>query len=314
MPPERQAEAALPRTLPNLQDHHLATAVDGKHLWRVRAALTASQRAKNSALIRAAHRGKLAFVKCLLAAGADVHAASSAALKTACEYGHIRVLRALVAAGADVQANDNEPLLLAACTGFQAGVRCLIAAGADVHARNNEALWAAARIGHLPTVQTLVQAGADIHANHDDALLVACDPGHEDVIDYLIARGTYSQSTLGAALREAAFYGHTRIVKKLRLQGASLTHLLPKMLQYSDSVQMAAVSTGNVWRISVAKYAEVLHLEALYVLLARRGHGDLSAMLRATRLLEPLDPSARATVVADLLPRAAKAPTAHAGP
>ena len=60
-------------------------------------------------LIFASNRGHSGIVKALLAAGADVNAATDygrTALITACEDGHLEAARALVAAGANVNAAD----------------------------------------------------------------------------------------------------------------------------------------------------------------------------------------------------------------
>ena len=94
----------------------------------------------NTALIIASQRGYLDIVKALIAAGADVNAASkdgNTALTVASSNGHLEVVKALIAKRADVNAADkdgNTALILASHAGHHDIMKALIAAGANVNA------------------------------------------------------------------------------------------------------------------------------------------------------------------------------------
>lgn len=233
-------------------------------------------------------------------------------LTQAAKQGDLAALRAALAAGADVHAENDHALRQAAYDGDLTIVQCLLDAGADVHAADNAALRDAVSRGHLATVRAHVEAGADTDVSSGSILCWAASNGRAAVIDYLLSVCAYSQAAIGETLKRAALFGHAGIVRTLRLHGARLSPLLPHLHHYSSEVQLAAIAMGRLWRISSGKHVRGLHLEALYVLLDRQGHGELTRMLRATRLLEPLAPAARALVLVDLLQRTSEVELAHA--
>lgn len=106
-----------------------------------------------TALMLAAHAGKLDMVKALIEAGADVNATDArgwgalmkAAYNADLDRGFADVAQALIDAGANVEAAIGygiRPLMLAAGYGETAVVETLLRAGADVLARNDGGLTA----------------------------------------------------------------------------------------------------------------------------------------------------------------------------
>jgi ankyrin repeat protein len=106
-----------------------------------------------TALMLAAHAGRLDLVKALIDAGADVNATDErgwgalrkAAYNPDLDRGFADVAQALIDAGANVEAPIGygvRPLMLAAGYGETAVVETLLRAGADVLARNDGGLTA----------------------------------------------------------------------------------------------------------------------------------------------------------------------------
>ena len=124
-------------------------------------------------LYNAAEKGHGEIVSGLVAAGADVNAATQdgyTPLYAAAEKGHGEIASGLVAAGADVNAarqDGSTPLYTAALKGHGEFVSGLVAAGADVNAAmqgGSTPLVVAAQTGHGEIVSGLVAAGADVNA------------------------------------------------------------------------------------------------------------------------------------------------------
>lgn len=134
-------------------------------------------------------------------------------------------------------------------------------------------------------------------------------------MDCLLAAGADIR-TLGPGLvKIAADSGSTETLQCLIAAGADRKGLLRGLAGYPPAVQKLVVSTGKPLRISVEKYAHHgVCPEAIYVLLDRQGKTDLTAMLRATQMLEPLEPAARADLLADLLSQEKQPETARATP
>jgi ankyrin repeat protein len=78
-------------------------------------------------------------------------------LFVAAEHGDANKVRELLAAGADVHAATDYALRWAASRGHRETVEILLAAGADVHALGDGALCWAATEGHTETVRTLAK-------------------------------------------------------------------------------------------------------------------------------------------------------------
>jgi ankyrin repeat protein len=123
-----------------------------------------------TALIYAAAKGSLDIVQILLAAGADVNAASNSGQTTLSEsayWGHLKIVNLLISAGADVniQEIDGTTLLMKALM-FASGrldiVKVLVNAGAEPNIRNNAgktALSIALEKNNTEAVQILRQVG-----------------------------------------------------------------------------------------------------------------------------------------------------------
>jgi ankyrin repeat protein len=127
-------------------------------------------------LVAAAEAGDIGAVRELLAAGADVDAASvdgATALHWAAHRDVPRLVRLLLDAGADVSATNRygvQPIALAATNGSAVVLRQLLAAGADPNATmpgGETVLMTAARAGPPDAVRVLLRAGADPNARDD---------------------------------------------------------------------------------------------------------------------------------------------------
>ncbi|KAF4960407.1 hypothetical protein FGADI_1054 [Fusarium gaditjirri] len=184
----------------------------------------------------AAQNGHKAVVEKLLAAGADVNAATKngrTALQEASRGGHLEVVEKLLAAGADV---DDGALQAAAGRGHLEVVEKLLAAGADISSRTHDgwtSLHGAAEGGHLEIVEKLLAAGADINALDGfggwTALHGAAERGHLEIVEKLLAAGAdinaFDDFGGWTALHGAAKGGYLEIVEKLLAAGADVNAL-----------------------------------------------------------------------------------------
>ena len=118
----------------------------------------------------ASERRKIAEVKRLIAAGADVNAKLAddgrTLLHEASADGHAEVVKVLLDAGADVNAkladDESTPLHVASWQGSAEVVKILLAAGADVNAKNKYGqtpLSVASYFGRAEVVKILKAAG-----------------------------------------------------------------------------------------------------------------------------------------------------------
>lgn len=143
-----------------------------KALLQQKADVNAAQGDGSTALHWAATAGDLEMTRMLLAAGANVKAASRIGkitpLVLASQTGNADIIEALLAAGADPNgANDlgTTPLMLAAASGRADAVKALLDHGAQVNARElshgQTALMFAAALNRDAAVRMLLQRGAD---------------------------------------------------------------------------------------------------------------------------------------------------------
>jgi ankyrin repeat protein len=156
----------------------------------------------SESLLQAIATGDVTRVQDALAAGADANARAAGgatALMLAAHAGRVDVVRALLDAGADVNAADDlgwSPLTKAVYNaeqdrGFPEVVAVLIAAGAAIEARiayGIRPLMLAAGYGETAVVQTLLDAGADVLARNDGgltALMMVKEKFYVDVINLL---------------------------------------------------------------------------------------------------------------------------------
>ena len=137
---------------------------------------TAHAAADDPPLVAAAEAGDEGAVRRLLAAGADVDAASvdgATALHWAVHRDLPELVRLLVDAGGDVSVSNRygvQPIALAATNGSAVVLEQLLDAGADPNASmpgGETALMTAARAGPPDAVRVLLRAGADPNARDD---------------------------------------------------------------------------------------------------------------------------------------------------
>jgi ankyrin repeat protein len=145
-------------------------------------------------------------VKLLIAAGADVNAATSAGhtpLLLAADYDGAREsVRLLLDAGADIKARTTLPntvLARAAARGDLELLSLLTRRGATINdvPNGSASLFVAAHDGNLPLITWLLDRGANIETalrlgrepNELTALMVAIDSGQLDAVTLLLARG-----------------------------------------------------------------------------------------------------------------------------
>lgn len=180
----------------------------------------------------------------------------------------------------------------------------------------DEALRNAARIGSFTGVQAALSAGANVHANNDLALRTAALNGYLEVVRCLLDAGADIHELDGAALRWAAVQGHVAVVRVLLEYGALVFHAtLTRMGGLQPAVQMALVEAGNIAGLSATDMARKGGCpSALCALLARQGYSEVSAMLEAMQLLEPLEPEARADLLTDLLAQYTQPEIPHVSP
>ncbi|MET0281884.1 MAG: ankyrin repeat domain-containing protein [Steroidobacteraceae bacterium] len=143
-----------------------------KGLLRERAAVNAAEGDGSTALHWAAYADDLGMVKMLLAADADVNAATRLQAVTplymASQTGDAALIDLLVKHGANPnQANwqGTTPLMIAAASGSAQAVDVLVAHGADVNARESlreqTALMFAANLNRADAIRALIAHGAD---------------------------------------------------------------------------------------------------------------------------------------------------------
>jgi len=223
----------------------------------------------DSPVAKAVKAGDLPGVRKLIAARADVNAASadgSTPLLWAAYNSDADMTRALITAGAKLEAANNygvTPLLQASRTGDAAVMDVLLKAGADpkhAHPEGETPLMAAARSGHVDAVGLLLARGVDVNAadafQSETALMWAAEEGHVDVVDTLLkagadpnrkahvttitARKNADHPTGGfTALMWAARNGHEGVVRRLAAAKADLN------LTNGDGASAAMIAIWN---------------------------------------------------------------------
>ncbi|KMQ97513.1 kinase d-interacting substrate [Lasius niger] len=155
----------------------------------------------STALIFAATKGKIHFVRELINHGADVNAEDAdnwTALLCAAKEGHTEICLELLEHGADLEHRDMggwTALMWATYKGRSATVTMLLARGADVNAHGNfhisSLLWAAGR-GYPDIVKDLIAHGAKVNVGDKygtTALVWASRKGNVEIVDILLKAG-----------------------------------------------------------------------------------------------------------------------------
>ncbi|XP_073711824.1 ankyrin repeat domain-containing protein 6b [Misgurnus anguillicaudatus] len=183
----------------------------------------------------AAHKGHIAVVRILLAAGCDLDIqddGDQTALHRAAVLGNTDVISALTQEGCALDRQDkdgNTALHEAAWHGFSQSVKLLVKAGANVHAKNkagNTALHLACQNGHPQSSKVLLLGGSrpdSKNAAGDTCLHVSARYNHVNVTRALlgaICSVTERNHAGDTALHIAAALNHRKIVRMLLEAGA----------------------------------------------------------------------------------------------
>ncbi|XP_049858446.1 kinase D-interacting substrate of 220 kDa B isoform X1 [Schistocerca gregaria] len=183
-----------------------------------------------TALIFAATKGKLNFVRELINHGAEVNAEDGdnwTALLCAAKEGYADICEELLEHGADTEHRDMggwTALMWAAYKGRDNVVDVLVAHNAEVNAHGNfhlsALLWAAGR-GHSTIVQKLLRNGAKVNVGDKygtTALIWASRKGNTEIVDALLKAGA-NVDTAGmyswTPLLVATLGNHVEVVNRL---------------------------------------------------------------------------------------------------
>ncbi|XP_021938085.1 kinase D-interacting substrate of 220 kDa isoform X3 [Zootermopsis nevadensis] len=184
----------------------------------------------NTALIVAASKGKLYFVRELINHGADANAEDAdnwSALLCAAKEGYADICMELLEHGADIEHRDMggwTALMWATYKGHSEAAALLLDRGSEVNAHGNyhisSLLWAAGR-GHVDIARNLIHHGAKVNVGDKygtTALVWACRKGNVDIVDSLLKAGA-NVDTAGmyswTPLLVATLGNHVDVVNRL---------------------------------------------------------------------------------------------------
>ncbi|XP_024945713.1 kinase D-interacting substrate of 220 kDa isoform X2 [Cephus cinctus] len=184
----------------------------------------------STALIHAASKGKIQFVREILNHGADVNAEDAdnwTALLCAAKEGHTEICLELLEHGADPEHRDMggwTALMWATYKGRSETASLLLSRGADVNAHGNfhisSLLWAAGR-GYSDITKDLIAHGAKVNVGDKygtTALIWASRKGNVEIVDTLLKAGA-NVDTAGmyswTALLVATLGNHVDVVMLL---------------------------------------------------------------------------------------------------
>jgi ankyrin repeat protein len=164
--------------------------------------LNAAEPDGSTALHEASQSDNLEIADLLIAAGADVKAASRyniTPLSLACGNGSAAVIERLLKAGADPDGTSEEgqtALMTASLTGKVDAVKALLTHGAKVNiqepVKGQSALMWAASEGNTAALGLLIEFGANVKATSKSGftpLLFAVRGGHKDTVEALLTHG-----------------------------------------------------------------------------------------------------------------------------
>ncbi|KAK4875156.1 hypothetical protein RN001_011578 [Aquatica leii] len=190
-----------------------------------------------TALILAASKGKLAFVKELLSHGSDPNSEDNdswSALLCAAKDGYTDICHELLEHGAEIDHRDMggwTAIMWATYKGRTDVVTLLIGRGADVNAHGNyhisSLLWAAGR-GYTQIAQALISHGAKVNFGDKygtTALVWACRKGYSDIVSCLLRAG--------ANVDTAGMYSWTALLVATQGNHVDVVNLL---LEYKPNV------------------------------------------------------------------------------
>ncbi len=229
------------------------------------AAVAGSPQTRPAPLVDAAEAGRIADVRQLILAGADVEAAQPdgmTALHWAVHHDDISLAKLLLEHGAQATATNLygvAPLSIACRNGNADITKLLLAAGADANTTlpgGGTALMTAARTGRVEVVQALLRAGADVNRTEhrsQTALMWAAAEGHVDVVRALLDGGA-EQTTLKSGFTPflfAARNGRAQVVREFLQRGADVSEVMKpertggRAPRRGTSALMLAVENGH---------------------------------------------------------------------
>ncbi|KAL7300780.1 hypothetical protein TKK_0006756 [Trichogramma kaykai] len=217
-----------------------------------------------TALIFAATKGKLQFVRHLIDHGADVNAEDAdnwTALLCAAKEGHTDVCMELIEHGAKLEHRDVggwTALMWAAYKNHGSTVTLLLSRGADVNAHGNyhisSLLWAAGR-GYADIVKQLLSYGAKVNVGDKygtTALVWAARNGNEQIVSDLLDAGANADT--------AGMYSWTPLIVATQNNHATVVN---KLLSIPYRPNVNAVDKDGCTALSIAcreGYSEIVTL------------------------------------------------------
>lgn len=190
-----------------------------------------------TALQAACMQGHEAVVKCLLAAGADIHFCGGnnfqrTGLQIACGQGNERVVRLLLEASSEVNMSPATNHGIRILTRSQQEGRSPPKAYAVARYNGRTALQAASERGHLTIVKLLLDRGAEVNAPPSPvagrtALQAAARGGFGAIVQLLLSLGAQVNAPSArykgiTALQGACLQGNSEIVELLLRSGADV--------------------------------------------------------------------------------------------